>query len=94
VYVGCLSLGGFQEDLGTGEPIYCPSSAVRGQFDIVDVFRRSEYCEQVTREAIAAGARGVWLQSGIISEGARRAALEAGVDFIQNRCLMVDHMRS
>jgi photosystem II stability/assembly factor-like uncharacterized protein len=36
LYVGCLSLGGFQEDLGTGEPIYCPSSEVAGAFDIVD----------------------------------------------------------
>lgn len=36
VYVGCLSLGGFQEDLGTGEPILCPSSETPGAFDIVD----------------------------------------------------------
>lgn len=35
-YVGCLSFGGLQEDLGTGEPIYCPSSEVAGAFDIVD----------------------------------------------------------
>lgn len=36
VYVGCLNLGGFQQDLGTGEPIYCPSSEIPGAFDIVD----------------------------------------------------------
>lgn len=36
LFVGCLNLGGFQEDLGTGEPIYCPSSSVPGAFDIVD----------------------------------------------------------
>lgn len=36
LYVGCLTLGGFQEDLGTGEPIYCPSSESPGVFDIVD----------------------------------------------------------
>lgn len=35
-YVGCMSLGGFQEDLGTGDPIYCPSSSVPGGYDIVD----------------------------------------------------------
>lgn len=35
-FAGCLNLGGFQQDLGTGEPIYCPSSEVAGQFDIVD----------------------------------------------------------
>lgn len=36
VYIGCLSLGGLQQDLGTGDPIYCPSSEVRGAYDIVD----------------------------------------------------------
>lgn len=35
LYVGCLSLGGFQADQGTGEPVYCPSSEVAGKFDIV-----------------------------------------------------------
>lgn len=35
-YVGCLSLGGFQSDLGAGDAIYCPSSSVRGAYDIVD----------------------------------------------------------
>jgi predicted CoA-binding protein len=77
-----------------GEPCHATLAEIAGQFDIVEVFRRSEYCEQVTREAIAAGARGVWLQSGIVSDGARRAAREAGIDFIQNRCMMVDQMRA
>ncbi len=36
LYVGCLSLGGFQQDLGTGDPIYCPSPSVPGKFDIVE----------------------------------------------------------
>lgn len=36
LYIGCLSLGGLQEDLGTGEPVYCPSSSVPGAFDIVE----------------------------------------------------------
>lgn len=36
LYIGCLALGGFTEDLGTGEPIYCPSSETPGVFDIVD----------------------------------------------------------
>lgn len=36
LYVGCLSLGGIQQDLGTGDPIFCPSSDVRGAYDIVD----------------------------------------------------------
>jgi predicted CoA-binding protein len=39
------------------------------------------------------GAGGVWLQSGIINAEAERLAAEAGMDFVQNRCLMVEHRR-
>src|SRR4051812_33050926 len=60
--------------------------------ELVDVFRRPEYCADVVRDAIAAGAKGVWLQSGIVSAEAQRLAREAKIDFVQNRCLMVEHM--
>jgi predicted CoA-binding protein len=61
--------------------------------DMVLVFRRNEFCAEVTREAIAAGAGGVWLQSGIVSDEARRLAAEAGIPFVQDRCMMVEHRR-
>ena len=71
-----------------------PSLAnVPGLIELVDVFRRAEYCPGVVREAIAAGARGVWLQSGIVSDEARQLAGEAKLDYVENRCLMVDLMR-
>jgi uncharacterized protein len=66
---------------------------VPGTIDLVDVFRRAEYCAEVVRSAIKVGAKGVWLQSGIVNEEAKRLAKEAGIDFIQNRCLMVEHRR-
>lgn len=62
-------------------------------FDIVNVFRRPEYCQEVAQQAIAAGAQGLWLQSGIVNDAARRLAEEAGIDFIQDRCIMVEHAR-
>jgi uncharacterized protein len=65
---------------------------VPGKIDLVDVFRRPEYCAGVVEDAIAVGAKGVWLQSGIVSAEAERLAREAGIDFVQNRCLMVEHM--
>lgn len=61
--------------------------------DLVLVFRRSEQCAGVAEEAIRARARGIWLQAGIRNEEARRLAEEAGVDFVQDRCMMVEHMR-
>ena len=47
--------------------------------------------DDVTRDAIAAGAKGVWLQSGIRNEEARQLAASAGIDFVQDRCIMVEH---
>jgi len=65
---------------------------VPGPIDVVDVFRRPEFCADVVRSAVAVGAKGVWLQSGIVSAEAERLAREAGIDFVQDRCMKVDHM--
>jgi len=61
--------------------------------DMVLVFRRNEYCPDVAREAIAAKAGGIWLQSGIVSDEAQRLAAEAGIPFVQDRCMMVEYRR-
>ena len=71
-----------------------PSLAdVPGRIELVNVFRRPEFCGEVARDAIARGATGLWLQSGIRSEEAKSLAHEAGIDYIENRCIMVEHMR-
>jgi len=61
--------------------------------DLVLVFRRSEYTPQVAEGAVAAGAKGLWLQVGIGHPEARRIAENAGLDYIEDRCMMVEHMR-
>lgn len=66
-------------------------SKIKGPVDLVNVFRRPEYCANVAREAVAIGAKGIWLQSGISSPEARRIAAEAGMDYVESRCLMVEH---
>jgi predicted CoA-binding protein len=75
-----------------GMTCYPSLREVPGKIELVDVFRRPEYCAGVVEEAVAVGAMGVWLQSGITSAEAERLAREAGIDFVQNRCLMVEHM--
>jgi len=75
-----------------GLKCYPSLEAVPGPIDVVDVFRRPEHCADVVRSAVAVGARGVWLQSGIVSAEAKRLAREAGIDFVQDRCMKVDHM--
>ena len=59
--------------------------------DLVDVFRRPEFCLAVAEEAAAAGARALWLQSGIVSSEARAIAERAGMDFVEDACTKVVH---
>jgi predicted CoA-binding protein len=75
-----------------GHKCYASLADVPGEVDLVNVFRRPQFCADVTREAIAKGAKGVWLQAGIRNEDARKLAEEAGIDFVQDRCIMVEHM--
>ena len=64
---------------------------VPGEVDVVNVFRRPEFCADVARDAIAIGAKGLWLQSGVRNDDARTLAQAAGIDFVQDRCIMVEH---
>ena len=76
-----------------GRKCYARLGDVPGKIDLVNVFRRSEFCADVTRDAIAAGAKGIWLQSGIRNEQARELAEDAKIDFVQDRCIMVERMQ-
>ena len=75
-----------------GRKCYAKLSDVPGEIDLVNVFRRPEFCGEVAREAIAIGVKGIWLQSGIRNDEARESAKQAHVDFVQDRCIMVEHM--
>ena len=63
------------------------------RIDLVDVFRRSEECEEIAREAVAIGARGLWLQLGVISPVAAQIANEASMLFVQDRCPAIEMPR-
>lgn len=62
-----------------------------GPVDIVDVFRRPDACPAHAREAVAVGARCLWLQLGIVNVEAARTADAAGLGVVMDRCIMVDH---
>jgi predicted CoA-binding protein len=59
------------------------------QIDIVDVFRPSEDAAEIAGQAVAIGAKALWLQLGINSDEARRIAESAGLDFVENECTAV-----
>jgi uncharacterized protein len=64
-----------------------------GPFDLVDVFRRSELVGPHAREAVAVGARCLWLQLGVVSWEAARIAHEAGLLVVMDRCTAIEHRR-
>src|SRR4029450_8204024 len=76
-----------------GVPVVADLADVPERVDLVDVFRRPEYTPDVARAAVAAGARALWLQLGIRSTEAERIARDAGLVFVQDRCLKVEHAR-
>jgi uncharacterized protein len=67
--------------------------AATGPVDIVDVFRRAEFCPGHAREAVEAGARCLWLQLGIVSVEAARIARDGGLEVVMDRCSKVEHAR-
>ena len=75
-----------------GLKCYPALEAVPGTIELVNVFRRPEFCADIARSAVAVGAGGLWLQSGIRSPEAKRIAEQGGVDFVQDRCIMIEHM--
>jgi uncharacterized protein len=71
---------------------YWPSLAsLEEPVDLVDVFRRAEFCADVAREAAAIGAPALWLQLGVRSAEARQVALASGIDYVEDACTAVVH---
>ncbi|MBF0610135.1 MAG: CoA-binding protein [Magnetococcales bacterium] len=61
--------------------------------DLVDVFRRGEDTPPIAQSAVAIKAKAIWLQSGITNEESMAIARQAGLQAIQDKCLMVEHRR-
>jgi uncharacterized protein len=76
-----------------GVPMLPSLDEVPEPVDIVDVFRRPEYTPEVATQAVAVGARVLWLQAGIRSAEARAIAEAGGLVYVEDRCLKVDHAR-
>jgi len=70
------------------------AAALGGRIDIVDVFRRPELTEEIAREAVAVGARALWLQLGVVNWEAARIAAEGGLAVVMDRCTAIEIRRA
>ena len=76
-----------------GERAYPTLLDVPDKVDAVDVFRRAEETPEIARQAVAIGAKVLWLQNDIVNDEARRIAEEGGLDVVMGVCMMSTHRR-
>jgi predicted CoA-binding protein len=76
-----------------GEKCYPDVVSIPGAVDIVDCFRRPDEMPALAREAVAKGAKVLWMQLGIRSAEAADIATAAGLDVVQDRCVKIEHAR-
>lgn len=76
-----------------GERAYPSLDDVPPPVGLVDVFRPSGATPDIARQAVAAGATALWLQLGIASAEARRIATDAGLLYVEDRCLIIEQRR-
>jgi predicted CoA-binding protein len=80
-------------DIILGEPVYRTLADVPEPVGFVNVFRPSQKTPDVARQAVAAGATALWLQLHIASLEARQIAKDAGLLYVENRCLIIEQRR-
>lgn len=76
-----------------GQKAYPDLESAPHGVDLVLIFRRTEFVAQVVDAAIATDARAVWMQLGIVNEGAAQLARAAGLTVVMDSCMMVEHRR-
>ncbi|MGI8475862.1 MAG: CoA-binding protein [Thermomicrobiales bacterium] len=76
-----------------GQRVYASLSEIPRPVGIVDVFRKAQDVPPIAAEAIAIGAKVLWLQLGVVNDEAGRTARAAGLDFVQERCVKIEHAR-
>ncbi|HUF07250.1 MAG TPA: CoA-binding protein [Candidatus Binatia bacterium] len=83
------------EELVHGKPAYPDLVSVpvdpRAPIEVVDIFRRSDLVMPHVEEAIAIGAKAIWMQLEVWNEDAARRAADAGLEVVMNRCPAIDH---
>ena len=82
-----------QYDTILGEKCFKSLRDIAGKVDIVDCFRKSAEIPAIADDAIAIGAKVLWMQLGVENAEARRKAEAAGLEVVENRCVKIEHGR-
>ena len=76
-----------------GQPCYPDVTSIPGAVDVVDCFRKPGEMVPLAREAVAKGAKVLWMQLGIRNDEAAAIAIAGGLDVVQDRCVKIEHAR-
>ncbi len=76
-----------------GERCYPDLKSIPEQVDIVDVFRKPNDCVPIAHDAVAIGAKVLWLQIGVINDEAKRIAEAGGLEVVMDRCVKIEYAR-
>ena len=76
-----------------GQKCYPDLASIPQSVDIVDLFQRPQTAPGYARQAIAIGARVLWLQLSVTSEEARRIAEDGNLEYVENKCVKIEHGR-
>ncbi|HWF07198.1 MAG TPA: CoA-binding protein [Bryobacteraceae bacterium] len=76
-----------------GEKAVASLEEIGGPVDIVDIFRRSEAVPEIVDAAIRIGAKGIWMQEGVINIEAAGRARAAGLEVVMDRCILKEHRK-
>lgn len=82
-----------QETSVFGEKAYASLDDVPAPVEVVVIFRRPEYVPDLVESAIRRGAKVIWMQEGIVHEDAARRARQAGLEVIQDHCILKEHAK-
>jgi len=76
-----------------GESSYADLASIPFAVDLVDVFRKPQDCLPIAQQAVAIGAKTLWLQLGVVNEEARAVAQAGGLTVVMDRCVKIEHAR-
>jgi predicted CoA-binding protein len=76
-----------------GQKCYPDLRSIPHPVDLVDCFRKASDIPPIAEDAIAIGAKVLWMQLGIVNEAAAQRAVAAGLDVVMNRCVKIEHAR-